>query len=76
MIRDIPEGVDEEFLITYLEARLQLDIKTDFTVEIRHSCALITFVKQLSEEGKLNMPLSQLYSIMSVYTCVSNVYSV
>ena len=53
MIRDIPNGVDEELFLTYLEGRFHLDVDVDFSVQIRGSCALVTFQRQYSDDGNV-----------------------
>ena len=52
-IRDIPEGVDCDFLIVFIEGRLAIENESDFTLDFRSDCALLLFTHMYIDEGNI-----------------------
>ena len=52
-IRDIPEGVDCDFLIVFIEGRLAIENENDFTLDFRSDCALLLFTHMYTDEGNV-----------------------
>ena len=53
-MRDVPEGVDEEYFNTIIEGKLGLDSDDDFNVDFRVTCAIIMFTAEYTDEGNHN----------------------
>ena len=52
-IRDIPEGVDRDFLIVFIEGRLAIENENDFTLDFKSDCALLLFTHMYTDEGNI-----------------------
>ena len=52
-IRDIPQGVDRDFLIVFIEGRLAIENERDFTLNFRSDCALLSFTHMYTDEGNI-----------------------
>ena len=50
-LKNIPEGVDEEFLAVFLDGRLDLDHEEDYSVELKNNYASLNFTNKYSVEG-------------------------
>ena len=51
LVKDIADGVDEEFFVMFVENRLGIDDGEDFTVDFRNKCAVLLFTQPYSDEG-------------------------
>ena len=51
LIKTIPEGVNEEQLVAFLEAKLDLEHPKNFTVKLKNTSAVVIFTKQYTLEG-------------------------
>ena len=55
LITGIPEGISEEYLVTFLDASLDLDHDVgDYTFTMKKTCALVHFSRHYSIDGKYN----------------------
>ena len=52
IVREIPNGVDDKYFDTFVEARLGIESDDDFSVDFRNTCAIIIFTEEYSDEGK------------------------
>ena len=43
LIKNIPDGVSEDLLEVFVEGRLGLESETDFTIDFKSNCALLSF---------------------------------
>ena len=52
LIKDIPEAASSEGMLTvFIDGRLDLEHKIDYTVKLKNSCAVVIFTRQYSVEG-------------------------
>ena len=51
LVKNIPEGVNEDFFVVFVESCLNLDIDKSFHVDFRKTCALLSFTQPYSDEG-------------------------
>ena len=52
LIKNIPDRVSEDDLEEFVESRLKLECGTDFTVEFKSNCALLSFKCFYADRGK------------------------
>ena len=51
LLKDIPDDIDEEFFVKFVENQLGMDDGEDFTVDFRNKCAVLLFTQPYSDEG-------------------------
>ena len=51
LIKNIPRAVNEDMLIMFLDARLDIEHKVDYAVELKDGCAVVIFSKERTDEG-------------------------
>lgn len=51
IIKEIPDGVDEEFFVTFIESKLGLENDEDFQIDFRKTCAIIMLTEERTDEG-------------------------
>ena len=51
LIKNIPEAVNEDVLVTFLDSRLDIEHKVDYAIELKDGCAVVTFSKECTDEG-------------------------
>ena len=52
IVREIPDGVDEEYFNTFIEGRLGIESDNDFSVDFSKTCSIIMFTDKYSNEGE------------------------
>ena len=53
LIRNIPESVNCDFLIVFIEGHLAIENESDFTLDFRSDCALLLFTHMYTDEGNI-----------------------
>ena len=51
LIKNIPETVSEDMLIMFLDARLDIEHKVDYAIELKDGCAVMIFSEERTDEG-------------------------
>ena len=51
LIKNIPDGVSEDFLEVFVEGRMGLESETDFTIDFKSNCALLSFRCFYTDKG-------------------------
>ena len=51
LVKNIPEGVNEDVFVVFVESCLNLDIGESLHVDFRKTCALLSFTQPYSDEG-------------------------
>ena len=51
VLKGVPESVNEDVLIGFLDGKLDLEHEIDYTMKLKNSCAVIIFTEQQSAEG-------------------------
>ena len=51
LLKDIPDSIDEEYFVMFVENRLGMDDGEDFTVDFRNKYAVLLFTQPYSDEG-------------------------
>ena len=52
-IRDLPEGVNYDLLVVFIEGHLAIENESDFTLDFRSDCALLLFTHMYTDEGNI-----------------------